>query len=53
VDDLLAHAREGPFEAARAAAAAAARIDPRAVVAAAEQPGAGPHVEAAADLAQI
>jgi HEAT repeat protein len=53
VDDLLAVARSGSFEAARAAATAAARIDPRAVVAAAEQPGAGPHVEAAADLARI
>jgi HEAT repeat protein len=53
VGDLLAIARGGSFEAARAAATAAAKIDSRAVVAAAEQPGAGPHVEAAADLARI
>jgi HEAT repeat protein len=53
VERLLRQAREDKFEAARAAAAAVATIDPDALLAAAEQPGAGPHLHEAADLLRV
>lgn len=53
VPRLLRQAREDRFEAARAAAQAVATIDPDALLAAAELPGAGPHLHEAADLLQV
>jgi HEAT repeat protein len=53
VPRLLRQAREDRFEAARAAAEALARIDPDALLAAAEEPGAGPHLHEAADLLRV
>jgi hypothetical protein len=53
VERLLRQAREDKFEAARAAAAAVATIDPDALLAAAELPGAGPHLHEAADLLRV
>jgi HEAT repeat protein len=53
VEDLLQLARTGPFRAARAAARAAASLDPRAVERAADAPGAGQHLGEAADLAAL
>lgn len=50
VPALLRQAREDRFEAARAAAAAVAMIDPDALLVAANEPGAGPHIHEAADL---
>jgi HEAT repeat protein len=50
VERLLRQAREDRFEAARAAAEAVALIDPDALVAAAAEPDAGPHLHEAADL---
>jgi HEAT repeat protein len=50
VPALLRIARTDEFDAARAAAEAAARLDPDAVVAAAAVEGAGPHLAEAADL---
>lgn len=50
VPRLLQQAREDRFEAARAAAEAISRIDPEALLAAAELPDAGPHLHEAADL---
>jgi len=50
---LVRQAREDRFEAARAAAEALSRIDPDALLAAAEEPGAGPHLHEAADLLRI
>ena len=47
---LVRQAREDRFESARAAAEALSRIDPEALVAAADEPGAGPHLHEAADL---
>jgi HEAT repeat protein len=47
---LLALARKDQFDPARAAAAAAARLDPAAVLRAAGDESAGPHVREAADL---
>jgi HEAT repeats len=53
VDALLRLAREDSFEPARAAAHAAARIDPGRVGAAADAPGGGPFLAEAADLAAL
>jgi HEAT repeat protein len=53
VPRLLRQAREDRFEAARAAAEALARIDPDALLAAADEPGAGPHLHEAADLLRV
>ena len=54
VPALLAEARDETFfEAAQAAARALARIDPATVVAAAADPGAGPHLREAADLLAV
>ena len=50
---LVRQAREDRFEAARAAAEALSRIDPDALLAAAEEPGAGPHLHEAADLLRV
>ena len=50
VPRLLRQAREDRFEAARAAAEAVARVDPAALLEAAEEPDAGPHLHEAADL---
>ena len=50
VPKLLEVARTDVFRPARAAARAAARIDPGALRAAAAQPGAGPYLQEAADL---
>lgn len=50
---LLPVARSDSFEPARAAAASLARIDPTSVLAAAKQPGAGPHLREAADLLSL
>jgi len=50
VEPLLAQARAGEFEPARAAAEAVARIDPERARASAAEPGAGPHLREAADL---
>jgi len=50
VGRLLRQAREDRFEAARAAAEAVAQIDPDALVAAAAEADAGPHLHEAADL---
>jgi HEAT repeat protein len=50
VPKLLELARTDVFRPARAAARAAARIDPNALVAAAAEPDAGPHLHEAADL---
>jgi len=50
---LVRQAREDRFEAARAAAEALARIDPDALLAAADEPGAGPHLHEAADLLRV
>jgi HEAT repeat protein len=50
VPRLLRQAREDRFEAARAAAEAVARVDPAALLEAAESPDAGPHLHEAADL---
>jgi HEAT repeat protein len=47
---LVRQAREDRFESARAAAEALSRIDPDALLAAAGEPGAGPHLHEAADL---
>jgi hypothetical protein len=53
VDDLLELARTGRHDPARAAAQAAAELDPRRVELAAEEPGAGTHLGEAADLAAL
>lgn len=53
VDDLLELARTGRHDPARAAAQAAASLDPRRVELAAEEPGAGAHLGEAADLAAL
>lgn len=53
VPRLLDQARKDRFEAARAAAQAVARIDPEALLAAAELPDAGPHLHEAADLLNV
>ncbi len=53
VGRLLRQARDDRFEAARAAAQAVARIDPAALLAAAELPDAGPHLHEAADLLRV
>lgn len=50
VERLLRQAREDRFEAARAAAEAVALIDPETLFAAADRPGAGPHLHETADL---
>lgn len=50
---LVRQAREDRFEAARAAAEALSRIDPDALLTAAEEPGAGPHLHEAADLLRV
>jgi HEAT repeat protein len=50
---LLALAREDQFDPARAAAAAAARLDPAAVLSLAGDDDAGPHVREAADLLEL
>jgi HEAT repeat protein len=50
---LLALAREDQFDPARAAAGAAARLDPAAVLSAAGDDDAGPHVREAADLLEL
>lgn len=50
VQRLLRQAREDRFEAARAAAEAVALIDPEILLAAADRPGAGPHLHETADL---
>lgn len=50
---LLVLAREDRFEAARAAAEAAARISPEALLAAAAAADAGPHLHEAADLLRV
>ncbi len=50
---LLDLAREDRFEAARAAAEAAARIAPAALLAAADEADAGPHLHEAADLLRV
>ena len=50
VPRLLRQAREDRFEAARAAAQAVARVDPEALLDAAAEPDAGPHLHEAADL---
>ena len=50
---LVRQAREDRFEAARAAAEALSRIDPDALLAAAEESDAGPHLHAAADLLRV
>lgn len=53
VPRLLQQACEDRFEAARAAADAVAQIDPAALLAAAAQPDAGPHLHEAADLLRV
>ncbi len=53
VERLLRQAREDRFEAARAAAEAVARIDPAALLAAAQADDAGPHLHEAADLLAV
>lgn len=53
VPRLLRQAREDRFEAARAAAQAVARVDPEALLDAAAEPGAGPHLHEAADLLRV
>jgi HEAT repeat protein len=53
VPRLLQQAREDRFEAARAAAQALARVDPAALLEAAEEPDAGPHLHEAADLIRV
>ncbi len=50
---LLRVARSDEFDAARAAASAAAMLDPAAVRAAVARPGAGPHLSEAADLLKL
>lgn len=50
LERLVRQAREDRFEAARAAAEAIAQIDPDVLLAAAAEPGAGPHLHEAADL---
>jgi len=50
---LVRQAREDRFEAARAAAEALSRIDPDALLAAAEESDAGPHLHEAADLLRV
>ena len=50
---LVRQAREDRFEAARAAAEALSRIDPDVLLAAADEPGAGPHLHEAADLLRV
>jgi HEAT repeat protein len=50
---LLEIARTDRFRPARAAAQAVARISPRELAAAAEEPGAGPHLHEAADLSTL
>lgn len=50
---LLEMARTDDFRPARAAAQAVARISPKALAAAAEEPEAGPHLHEAADLSVI
>jgi HEAT repeat protein len=53
VPRLLEMARTDRFRPARAAAEAVARISPRALAAAAAEPGAGPHLHQAADLSAL
>lgn len=53
VPQLLELARSNRFEVAQAAAQALLAIDPAAVIAAAREPGAGPHLHEAADLAAV
>jgi len=53
VPRLLRQAREDRFEAARAAAEAVARLDPTAILEAAEREDAGPHLHEAADLMRV
>ena len=53
VPRLLRQAREDRFEAARAAAQAVARVDPEALLDAAAEPDAGPHLHEAADLLRV
>jgi HEAT repeat protein len=53
VPRLLEIARTDAFRPARAAAQAVAQISPKALVAAAEEPDAGPHLHQAADLSLI
>jgi HEAT repeat protein len=53
VPQLLEIARTDRFRPARAAAQAVARIAPRELAAAAAEPGAGPHLHEAADLAAL
>lgn len=50
---LLEMARTDAFRPARAAAQAAARISPKALLVAAEEPDAGPHLHQAADLSVL
>jgi hypothetical protein len=50
VPALLAHGRSDAFDVARAAASAAARIDPATLARVAHLPGAGPHLAEAAEL---
>ena len=50
---LLRQARDDELEPARAAARAAARIDPNATIEAACRPGAGTQLREAADLASL
>ena len=53
VPRLIRQAREDRFEAARAAAQAVARVDPEALLDAAAEPDAGPHLHEAADLLRV
>jgi HEAT repeat protein len=53
VPRLLEIARSDRFRAARAAAQAVSRIAPATLVAAAAEPGAGPHLHQAADLSSV
>jgi HEAT repeat protein len=53
VERLLRQARDDKFEAARAAAEAVAAIDPDALLVAAKEPDAGPHLHEAADLLRV
>ena len=50
---LVRQAREDRFEAAQAAAEALSRIDPDVLLAAADEPGAGPHLHEADDLLRV
>jgi HEAT repeat protein len=53
VPELIRVARMDSFDPARAAAAAASRLDPAEVRTAAAMPGAGPHLHEVADLLEV